>query len=332
MLWGRNDQAVNASSTSTVETSKGAPIGTYVLVKSSGSNTTPVLNNSNAHFGNTSAGSRANVDLAMYNNTTMSKFIPGQAVGIFGASATEVGNTTFQLATTFITNPGSVYNANAVVTLTVTNGGTSGVVNATSNSTGRISALNIQTSGTGYRQAPTIAIAAPAAIFFSGNTNNIDSANKFITLGTTNAAFFVVNDSITYTVAAANTAVGNLTSGSTYFVSYQNSTGICVSATLGGANIVIGTAVTTPQAGHSFVGKTATGVVTVSATGYNGIAHAGWVVRREGSGGRAGRVHYETLVAFGSLGINTTTSTGVTGNTSTVTDSTVPDNTVLPGV
>lgn len=30
-------------------------------------------------------------------------------------------------------------------------------------------------------------------------------------------------------------------------------------------------------------------------------AHAGWVVKKEGSGGRAGRVSYETLVAMGSI-------------------------------
>ena len=30
-------------------------------------------------------------------------------------------------------------------------------------------------------------------------------------------------------------------------------------------------------------------------------AHAGWVLRKEGTGGRAGRVHVETLVAMGSM-------------------------------
>lgn len=30
-------------------------------------------------------------------------------------------------------------------------------------------------------------------------------------------------------------------------------------------------------------------------------AHAGWVLRREGSGGRAGRVHYEVMVAMSSM-------------------------------
>jgi hypothetical protein len=36
-----------------------------------------------------------------------------------------------------------------------------------------------------------------------------------------------------------------------------------------------------------------------------GAAHAGWVLRTAGSGGRAGRVQYETLVAMGSLGAQT---------------------------
>lgn len=31
------------------------------------------------------------------------------------------------------------------------------------------------------------------------------------------------------------------------------------------------------------------------------IAHTGWVLRTAGTGGRAGRVHYETLVAGGSI-------------------------------
>lgn len=33
----------------------------------------------------------------------------------------------------------------------------------------------------------------------------------------------------------------------------------------------------------------------------DGIAHAGWVLRTEGTGGRAGRVFYETLVAGSSI-------------------------------
>ena len=80
--WGRNDQAVTANATTTAETSNGAPIGTYTAVKLGGG--------ANAHFGNTSPKSRANVDVAMFNNTTPSAFLSGQAVGVFGADTTEV--------------------------------------------------------------------------------------------------------------------------------------------------------------------------------------------------------------------------------------------------
>ena len=46
-----------------------------------------------------------------------------------------------------------------------------------------------------------------------------------------------------------------------------------------------------------------------TATHANTGAHAGWVVRTEGTGGRAGRVLVETLVAMGSM-----TSDGSSGD------------------
>ena len=39
----------------------------------------------------------------------------------------------------------------------------------------------------------------------------------------------------------------------------------------------------------------------VSATTANHSAHAGWVLRKAGTGGRAGRVQTETLIAMGSM-------------------------------
>jgi hypothetical protein len=43
------------------------------------------------------------------------------------------------------------------------------------------------------------------------------------------------------------------------------------------------------------------GVTTGEASANPKIPHAGWVLRKEGTGGRAGRVTYEVLVAAGSL-------------------------------
>ena len=84
--WGRNDQSVTANSTTTVETSTGAPIGTYALVKG---DQVGRADGANAHFGNTSPGTRANTDVNMFGNTTVGAFIPGKAVGVFGIDATE---------------------------------------------------------------------------------------------------------------------------------------------------------------------------------------------------------------------------------------------------
>lgn len=58
---------------------------------------------------------------------------------------------------------------------------------------------------------------------------------------------------------------------------------------------------TTPDA---FISGTTIGQYGVSsneAVSTDGVVHAGWVLKKEGSGGRAGRVHYETLVAGGSI-------------------------------
>lgn len=84
--WGRNDQSVTANSSTTVETSNGAPIGTWALVKGDQVNR---VDGANAHFGNTSSGSRAGVDVAMFGNTTADAFIVGKAVGVFGVDANE---------------------------------------------------------------------------------------------------------------------------------------------------------------------------------------------------------------------------------------------------
>lgn len=303
--WGRNDQSVTANSSTTKETSNGAPIGTYALVKGSGgANTNPIGMGANAHFGNTSPGSRASVDVAMYGNTTFGAFIPNMAVGVFGVNAIMLATRGGNLIFGYVTNGGTGYGANAAVTLTITNGGTGGVVNAFANSTGsagKITALNIQTPGSAYNTSPSVSIAAPAAINITANTTGV-VANTLL-FASANSKW-QVGDRLFYGVPAGNTAIPGLTGNSYYYVSFANTTGIELSATAGGANIALTPAVTNPAEVHTITGITATGYVVISL-GSPTVTHAGWVVRREGTGGRAGRVHYETLVAMGSLGAQT---------------------------
>ena len=320
--WGRNDHAVTANASTTVESSNGAPIGTYALVKGDQVNR---VDGANAHFGNTSSGSRAGVDFNMFGNTTIGAFMPGVAKGVFAVNAYSMGTTGGNLVIGIVTSGGTGYNANAAVTLTVTNGGTGGVLNAHANVTtnaGRIDALNVQTPGSAYITAPTVAIAAPASQSLTPNTTGVVAATNFIKLSSANS-YWQASDQLFYTVATGNTAIAGLTGNTTYYIAFANTTGIVLSATAGGANITLTEArIGAAETGHSIQGQTATGYVDTNSV-YPQVTHAGWVLRTEGSGGRAGRVQYETLVASGSICVNTVTSTGVVGNPDTVTSNTV---------
>lgn len=296
-LWGRNDQAPSASAN--VQTSNGAPIGTYTAVKLGGG--------ANAHFANT-AGSRANVDIQMFNNATPGAFMGGVAVGVFGVDATEAGVSSGGLAYGRVTFSGSGYSANATVTITPTNGGTSGVANAFANTTagvgGHIDAINISTAGSGYITNPTIVISAPSALNITANTAGVSNTADVILLATANSRF-QAGDRLYYGVPTGNTAIPNLVGNTFYFVTFANTTSLALSATLGGSNVDIAETRTGAGETHTFTGDTATGVIVVGGAKNKGVAHAGWVLRKEGTGGRAGRVEYETLVAMGSLGAQT---------------------------
>lgn len=313
-LWGRNDQAVTANSITTRESSNGAPIGTYTAVKAGGG--------ANAHFGNTSPGSRAATDVAMFNNATPSAFLTDQAVGVFGLDASETAISAGNLAFGRVTFGGSGYSANATVTITVTNGGTSGVANAFANITagvgGHITAINVSTPGSGYITNPTIAISAPTALSIAANSLGVNATASAILLSSANSRF-QAGDRLTYVVPAGNTAIPNLINNTLYFVSFANTTALALSTTSGGANVTL--VVPTGAESHSLVGETATGVMVVNGAKNKGVAHAGWVIRKEGTGGRAGRVQYETLVAMGSLGAQSAPY----GTPASVADSTTDD-------
>ena len=250
------------------------------------------------------APTRANANL-LYGNTTLSGVVTNEIVGMFGVDTTEMAVGTGPVVDGVITFAGSGYRANSTVAFTSNNTGSSAAANAQSNASGKIIDIKISTNGSGYTTSPIITIAAPTAQTFPGNTTAVTVGNTtntgWITLGT-NAPFFTNNDVVTYLVAASNTALGGLANNTAYFVLTVNSTAIQLkSDPLAAAAINISSVPTSAQAGHSITGETATGVVTVGGAKNKGIPHAGWVVRTEGTGGRAGRVQYETLVAMGSM-------------------------------
>lgn len=323
---------------------------------------------------------------ALFGNTTVSAFVTGQEVGMFGVDVTEMGVSNGVVIQTLVSNAGSGYSANAAVTVTEPGVGSGFTANAYANSTGYINEIKISNAGSGYTGLPpTLVIAAPTGKTFNANTatyedntfnanTGVASATDYITTATphgfsngtmlqyivatgntaigglTNGSiYFAVganstalqlsategganvnitatavsetghtlrrrnfievssnvfqnNDIVTYTVATGNTAVAGLTNATSYFVVYANSTGLSLSSDRAGTRLTL-----TPglgETGHTLTGQTASGVAIISGSRH-GAHHSGWVIRTVGTGGRAGRVQHETLVAMGSMS-NTT--------------------------
>jgi hypothetical protein len=234
---------------------------------------------------------------ALFGNTTVGAFIANEAVGQFGLDSTEIrvsGNAAVQQY--IITNAGSGYAANAAVTVANTAGGANTQLANSTVATGRVTAVSANVTVGGYTSAPTVTIAAPGAQSFNANSA-VTNATDAIAISTANS-IFLAGDRVTYTVAAGNTALTNLVSGTAYFIKTSNSTAVTLSAVPNGDTIDLTKGVT--ETGHSLTGETATAVAELTEVGYTkGAAHTGWVMRTVGTGGRAGRVQYETLVAFG---------------------------------
>jgi len=262
-LWGKTDNAAN---------SVGYAVNQFGVTANS--------DNKTAFFGNTSAWAAGNKQVA----------------GQFGVNGAEVGVGSGGIAIAKISKGGSGYTANATVTITPTNGGTSAVANGNV-AVGRVATFNIEAAGSGYKTNPTITFSAPTAIVFNGNTAVTGGA---IALTAANTKF-LVGDKLTYAGNTTSTP-GGLTDNTQYFVSFANTTVIKLAATAGGANIAITAASgdNTTAGGATITGETATGYVAVGGGQNRGVT-AGWNIRTAGTGGRAGRVQNECLVAIRSM-------------------------------
>lgn len=224
-----------------------------------------------------------------FGNTTVGAFINNLEVGQFGVDTTEMGVTNGSVTEITLTFAGSGYSANATVTV-----GGNATANAERFANGRINIVNVTDGGSAYTSSPTVTIAAPTAQSFNALTA-VANTTDFITVS---ANPFINNDIVTYLVAAGNTSLTALANGSTYYVVSANSTGVKLSSSQNGSAIDLTAGVS--ETGHSLTGQRATAAAVVSGAYGKGF-HAGWVVRKVGTGGRAGRVQYETLVAMGSL-------------------------------
>jgi len=231
-------------------------------------------------------GVSANGDV-LYANTQADAFVTGIELGVFGISPDETFGTG-NVGTLTIVSAGTGFTVRPTLTITGAN-----TVQATALANGKVVSATITAAGTGYAAGNTFTA--------TGGTGT----SAVLTVTTVNANGNVTAVSIT--VAGDYTALPTLTNNP-----FTSNTGSGTGFT---ANLAIGvgsTQITAAGEGYeansvavTVGGSGGTGAsVTAGLTGQdmtNAGAHAGWVLRKEGSGGRAGRVQLETLVAMGSM-------------------------------
>ena len=310
--FGRNDKAVTVLANT--QSSTGAPIGTYTAVKLGGG--------ANAHYGNTAGtSSRANVDVQMFSNASPGAFMPGIAVGVFGVSASEMSNN----------------------------------INNTSKNRPAHAGWNLRRAGTGPVTEFTVTVAG--SLFANGETINISngSSNATGTI-TTNATSNMVSVAVTSGGAGwTNTAMSVIGFDRQKHVSlilytgtatgYGNTDVITVSNGVSNATATVSTnatggtltfTITNPGLFGNTVANTTAVVAIANATGgatsgSGATFSANLVTSTSGTvtltlGGRANRVHHETLVAMGSLGAQTAAY-----GTAASTSDDAADDTYFPG-
>ena len=260
-------------------------------VKSIASNTSLTLT---ANYNGSDTGSGK----AAYIRETPRHLTPSDSNDIYGVSVEEITGGGDNVVSITVSNAGSGYAS--VPSVTVSGGGGSSgdgtAVLGSGTTAAQVASVTVTNVGSGYTSTPTVVIAAPGNITFNG-ASAVDPDTDQITIS---SHILQTGDKVTYT-KGSNAAVVGLTTGTDYYVikvdantiklatsSYNAENGTAVDITADGAN-----------ENQTLVGETATASASLGSG--NTITHPGWVKRTVGTGGRAGRINYEVLVASGSI-------------------------------
>ena len=201
----------------------------------------------------------------------------------------------------------SLSNAQAGTEITLTGTGNNAqtlegiqAVAAATVSGGEVTGITVSNVGSDYQAVPSITVEVPKMTIPTSAVNAGTNVITFTGHGLSDT------DQITYNQVGGGTLMTNVTDGQTVFVRDKTANTFKIAATSGGTAINIGT-------GHNaqtftiVTGATQATAVASQGLGSDGdtnaseVAHIGWVKKTVGTGGRAGRVHYETLVAASSI-------------------------------
>ena len=270
--WGNNDNAANAPywAVETVQTAN-APVA--------------------------SAPTAANVAL-LYGNTQFQAYTQGMTVGLFMVDATETTAGGDNVVDISLSNQGSGYVEAPGVSIVASGGAYSAVASA-SISGGKVSNIAVSNTGIGYTSTPAVTLQVPVLTVPTASVIAANNVVMYTAHGQANSAALVYNWN-----GSAN--IGGLTNANTYYVVPVDANRFSLATTAANAaNNVVIDITTQGGAGQYFTivdGVRATAIasrgLSQGASGAEHATHIGWNIKTVGSGGRAGRVQYETLVAI----------------------------------
>lgn len=183
-------------------------------------------------------------------------------------------------------------------------GGGSGAAATATISGGSVTSIALTNNGSSYENVPTVNLEVPRRTI---PTTAVNISTEVITY---NAHGLANGEALKY-YANGGTAMAGLTNATTYYAIRVDANTFKLAATreeaLAGTPVINITG--TGNNGQYFDLTDAITATAVAALGggneagesQSNITHAGWVRRTVGTGGRAGRVFYETLVAGGSI-------------------------------
>ena len=185
--------------------------------------------------------------------------------------------------------------------------GDTATASATVSATGKVTGVSITAVGSDYQSVPAVTIAAPA-------TETLDLTDAAVAVLADDeivvaSAFYSkieTGDAVTYSKGSGGTAIAGVAEGTVYLIKSGTSNKISLATSEYNATTGVKIDLTAVAAGgtaHTLIGvsPTATAVIGLGEDTGGLNAHIGWVKKTVGTGGRAGRVTYETLVAGSSI-------------------------------
>lgn len=218
----------------------------------------------------------------------------GDAAKVYGVSVAEVTGGADNVVSVVVTDGGTKYTETPTVTFDPIGSTTDGNVTVADG----VVSFNLTNGGSGYTSAPTVTFGAPFITFDCAS--DVDDTEETITY---TGHLFETGDAVVYS-AGGGTLIDPLEEGTTYYVVADVGT-IQLAETyedaIAGTPVIIDLDNTGVGASHTLTltSGAATAVATLGSG--NTVTHPGWVRRIVGTGGRAGRIQYETLVAGGTI-------------------------------